>query len=394
MLSNLHAIYNQIVRPPDEVDHDHRGSGFGIAGVYTATHLKIGDSSAGGAILFPDHPYNVASDKINESFVGGSRLVVVVKGREKGAIKDQKTLKMMDNLSNYIQNNIPNVGGTMSLNDLIRRINRMYRDGSPKWATIPQSKRDLAMLYFILSSSMTPKEMGQLVSQDYTHSNVTAFFRNYNQETIKQAISKIREFSKKINNDPESKIEIKLAGGILGILAAVNEEVKWSYWAIFIVIFSTVFLICLITYRSIKAAFILIIPVFVAQVLCDLFMMLNHIDLNIDSLPVAAVGVGVGIDYGIYLMSRLKDECGKTNDFEVAKMVALSTTGKTIMFTALTIAVALLPWLFSSIKFQAEMGLLILFLMIFNMIGALVFVPSLTAALKPKFMRHMDSHTL
>jgi predicted RND superfamily exporter protein len=361
-----------------------------LPGAYTATHLKIGDSSAGGAILYPDHPYNVAAAKMNEKFVGGSRLVVVVKGKEKGAIKDQNTLQVMDKLGSYMQNNIPNVGGTMSLTDLVRRINRLYHDGSPKWEIIPNNKQHLGGIYFMLASNMAPGEMDQFVSlPDYTHSNVTAFFRNYNHATIKSAISETKEFADEVNSDSHSKVEIKLAGGILGILAAVNEEVEWSYWAIFIIIFSTVFVICLVTYRSIKAALILIIPVFVAQVLCDLFMMLNHIDLNIDSLPVASVGVGVGIDYGIYLMSRLREECGKTDDFEKAKLIALTTTGKTIMFTALTIAVALIPWLFSSLKFQAEMGVLILFLMIFNMIGALVFVPALSAVLRPKFIKNM-----
>jgi hypothetical protein len=366
-----------------------------LPGAYTATHLKIGDSSAGGAILYPNHPYNVAAQKMNENFVGGSRLVVVVKGKEKEAIKDQKTLQLMESLGNFMQNNVPNVGGTMSLTDLVRRIYRTFHDGSPKWEMVPDNAQHLGSIYFQLASSMAPGEMDQFVNlPDYTNSNVTAFFRDYNHATIKSAISKTKEFAETINSDPNSKVEIKLAGGILGILAAVNEEVEWSYWAIFAVIFSTTFAICWMTYRSLKAALILMLPVFVAQVMCDLFMMVNHIDLNIDSLPVASVGVGVGIDYGIYLMSRLKEECAKTSDFEMAKMIALSTTGKTIIFTALTIAVALVPWLFSSIKFQSEMGLLILFLMIFNMIGALVFVPALSAVLKPKFVKQMNHPTL
>lgn len=366
-----------------------------VPGFYTATHLKIGDSSAGGAILYKDHPYNVAAEIMNKDFLGQSRLVVVVKGKEAMAIKSRDTLQVMEKLGDFMQNNIDNVGGTMSLTDLVRRINRSYHDGSPKWEMVPDNERNLGAIFFLLATSMAPGEMDQFVSlPDYTHSNVTAFFRDYNAQTIKDSIAEIKEFAKDINSNPDSKIEIKLAGGILGILAAVNEEVEWSYWAIFAVIFSSIFLICLLLYRSLKAAIILIIPVFVAQVMCDLFMMLYGIDLNINSLPVASVGVGVGIDYGIYLMSRLKEECGKTTDFEMAKLISLTTTGKTIMFTALTIAVALLPWLFSPIKFQAEMGLLILLLMIFNMIGALVFLPALTAVLKPNFVLKMSQQTV
>ncbi|MGV8075045.1 MAG: RND family transporter [Syntrophobacteraceae bacterium] len=360
-------------------------------GFYTATHLKIGDSSAGGAILYPDHPYNQGEKWMNKNFVGGSRLVVVLQGKQKGAIKDHKTLQTMEKLANFMGNNIPSVGGSLSLIDLVRRVNRNYHDGAPKWEMVPQDGRSLGAIYFLLAGSMAPGEMDQFVSiPDYTNSNVTAFFRDYNTQTIKSSIEKTKEFAAKVNNDSESKVTIRLAGGILGILAAVNEEVEWSYWAIFVVIFTTIFLICAMMYRSLKAAFILILPVYIAQVCCELFMMIMHIDLNIDSLPVASVGVGVGIDYGIYLMSRIKEECLLTDDFERAKFMALSTTGKTIMFTALTLVLALIPWLFSSLKFQAEMGLLILVLMVFNMIGALVFVPSLTAVFKPNFVKQMN----
>ena len=364
-----------------------------LPGLYTITHLKVGDSSAGGAILYEDHPYNQAFKKQNEDYLGLSRMVVVIKGKEKGAIKDQASLQTMEKLANLMQNNIPNVGGTLSLADMVRQINRMYHDGSPKWEMVPDDNKYLGAIFFMLAANMAPGEMDMLVSlPDYTNSNVTAFFRHYDYSTIKSAIEVTKDFAKTANSDPDSKIEIKLAGGILGILAAVNEEVEWSYWAIFIVIFVSIFIICAVTYRSLKAALILIIPVFVSQVLCDLFMMLNGIDLNINSLPVASIGVGVGIDYGIYLMSRLKEECRKTDDFELAKMLSLTTTGKTIMFTALTIAVALIPWLFSPIKFQAEMGLLILFLMIFNMLAALIFVPTLSAVMKPRFVKHMGQN--
>ncbi len=233
---------------------------------------------------------------------------------------------------------------------------------------------------------MAPGEMDQFVSlPDYTHASVTAFMRNYNNESIKNAIAQVKDFAKDNEADPDSKIEIKLAGGLLGILAAVNEEVEWSYWAILIAIFSATFVLCLIAFRSAKVAVILLIPLAVSQVLCELIMIVLHIDLNIDSLPVAAVGVGVGIDYGIYLMSRLREE-SFDYDFDQARLRALLTTGKVIMFTAATLFIGVVFWLFATMKFQAEMGMLIGLLMVFNMIGALVFIPALTGIMKPSFV--------
>ena len=356
-------------------------------GYLTTNYLKVGDASAGAAILYPDHPYNISRKKMNQDFVGASRFIVVIKGKEKGAIKDKGTLGRMEKLGIYMNRNIEKVGGTMSLTNMVQSIYRMYHEGSPRWEMVPVEPAHLGQIFFMLSSNMAPGEMDQYVSvPDYTHSCVTAFLRDYDNASIKNAISKVKDFAREMEADEEAKIEIKLAGGILGILAAVNEEVEWSYWAILVAIFSSTFLLCLFAYRSPKAALILIIPLAAAQVLSELLMLLLNIDLNVNSLPVAAIGVGLGIDYGIYLLSRLKEETLSGGDFDTARFVALSTTGKVILFTAFNLSVGVSFWLLSEVKFQAEMGLLIGTLLWFNCISALVFIPALTGILKPKFV--------
>jgi len=362
-----------------------------VGGYITTNYLKIGDSSAGGAILYPDHPYNIAMEKVNNNFAGASRLIVVLQGKEKEAIKYRKTLETMEELGLFMTYNVQNVGGTLSLADLVRQAYRMYHEGYPKWDMVPESRRDLGQIFWMLASKMAPGEIDQYVSvPDYTNSNVTAFLRDYNHKSIKEAIEKLKEFQETVSNDPDSKVKIRLAGGILGILAAVNEEVEWSYWAILVVIFSTTFVLCTFTYRSFKSGFILLVPLAVSQISCELIMLCLDIDLNIDSLPVTAIGVGIGIDYGIYLMSRLKEECELHNNFEKSRLTALFTTGKVIMFTALTLSVGVGFWLFSTIKFPAEMGLLILVLMVFNMIFALILIPALSGIIKPAFVKNTE----
>jgi predicted RND superfamily exporter protein len=312
---------------------------------------------------------------------------VVVKGKEKNAIRDLNSLATMEELSYFIRTQVENAGGTLSIVDLVTRVGRMFHDGAPKWEIVPKDKRGLGNVVFIVEGNMGPGEMDTYVDSSFTHSNVTAFIRDYTNDSIKAAIAKIKEFGDQVNNDKDSKVEIKLAGGILGIVAAVNEEVGWSYWAILVTIFVVIFITCWVTYGNYKSALILVMPVYVSQVLCEFLMMGLNIDINIDSLPVASVGVGVGIDYGMYLLSRIKDECEKGVDFDDAKNIALETTGKIIMFTALTLAMGLIFWVFSTLKFQAEMGFLLLCLMVFNMIGALIFVPCLCSDFRPHFMK-------
>ncbi len=366
-----------------------------IGGYFSTTYLKVGDSSPGGAILYPDHPYNIAMQKVNSDFAGASRLIVVFEGKEKGAIKYRNTLVDMDNLGLYMRHNIKGVGGTLSLTDLVRQIFRMYHEGSPKWDMVPQKRTHIGQMFYQLSTGMAPGEMDRFVSiPEFQDASVTAFLQSYSHDSIKEAIKKLKDYRDKMALDPESKVRMRVCGGILGILAAVNEEVEWSYWAILIVVFITTFLLCTFTYRSFKAGFILLIPLAVSQVICELIMLMLHIDLNIDSLPVTAIGIGVGIDYGIYLMSRLKEECAIQSSFEKARMVALMTTGRVIMFTALTLSFGVGFWLFSVMKFCAEMGLLILVLMIFNMIAALILIPALSGIFKPSFVKKMGKEAL
>ena len=367
-----------------------------LGGSYiSTTYLKVGDSSAGGAILYPDHPYNVAMEMMNNDFAGASRLIVVMEGKEEAAIKNRQSLDDMEKLGRFMQHEIANVGGTVSLADLVRRVYRMYHEGSPKWDMIPNSRVDLGQIFFQLSCNMAPGELDQYISlPDYTNASVTAFLREYNHDSIKLAIKKLKEFRDEVNADPDSKIKIRVAAGILGVLAAVNEEVEWSYWATLIVIFTTIFLLCAFTYRSLRASLILLIPLAVSQVLCELVMLALHIDLNIDSLPVAAIGVGVGIDYGIYLMSRLREECIVAKTFDEARLMALLSTGKVIIFTAITVAFGVGFWIFSVMKFSAEMGLLIFLLMMFNMVCALVLIPALVGIFKPRFVRTIGKEVM
>jgi hypothetical protein len=150
-------------------------------------------------------------------------------------------------------------------------------------------------------------------------------------------------------------------------------------------IFLAIFLLSLLTYRSVTATLIVMIPSLVAQPLSEAVMYLVGIDFNINSLPVAAIGIGIGIDYGYYVLSRIVEEYEVYQDFTQANMRAIATTGKAIIFTCTTLVVGVMFWLFHPLKFEAEMAFLLMMLMIFNAIGALVFIPALVSLLRPRF---------
>jgi predicted RND superfamily exporter protein len=348
---------------------------------YYSSKLKVGDTSAGKAILYPDHPYNVAADKLNKDFVGSSQMILIAEGKNKETMKDADALVQLENMQLHAQK-LPNVGGTLTITNVIKRQFRMFHEGDPKWGLLPDDPSHLAQVFFLFGSNMAPGEMDRFISvPDYNNATMTMFMRDYNNQVIKDTIGSIENY---IAENPSEKIRFRLAGGILGILAAVNQEVEWSYWINMGLIFSVTFLLCALTYRSLWCALILITPLLISQLLSDTFMLAWGIDLNINSLPVAAIGVGVGVDYGIYILSRLSEEYQLQNDFESATCTTINTTGKAVLFTATTLVAGVIFWTFSIIKFQAEMGMLLGFLMVFNMIGAILFIPVMVSIIGPE----------
>lgn len=308
--------------------------------------------------------------------------MILVEGEEEGAIKDYDTLKAMEEFQIHMERK-GGAAGTLTFNNMIKRVYRMFHEGNPKWEMLPTDPNHLSQIGFIIRNSAAPGEMDQWLDYSWTNATITCFYKNYNNQLIKESIRGAEDF---IEQNKVEGVKFRLAGGLLGILYAVNQEVEYSYWVSLIVVFTAVFLLCALTFRSFVAGIILIIPLLVSQILSEVFMLIYGIDLNINSLPVAAIAVGIGIDYGIYLLSRVSEEYAVTRDYTESNYRAIETTGRAIIFTATTLIAGVIFWLFVDIKFQAEMGLLLGLLMLLNMVNALVFIPTLVNIFKPQFV--------
>ena len=353
-----------------------------FGGIYISrTYLKVGDVSAGKAILYPNHPYNIAGNKVNKEFIGANQMVVVAEGKKPQAIVDAETMRLLDEMGIYAINNIPTVGGAVTISDMTKMVYRMFHDGHPKWAMLPENPDHIEQVFRLIGGTTRAGEMDRYISTDYTNATVTLYFGDYNNKTITEAITSLKKY---ISEHPLPQVKFRLAGGIMGILAAVNEEVEWSYWVNMVLIFGFTFLFCTWAYRSWLGALVLFIPLVMSQVLCDLLMLALGIDLNINSLPVASVGVGVGVDYGIYILSRLAEEYQFSGgDYNKARYLAITSTGKAIIFTASTLVLSVIFFAFASFKFQAEMAIMLAFLLTANAIGALAVVPAFVSVMGP-----------
>ena len=350
-------------------------------GLYLSSQLRVGTVSIGEAIMYPDHPYNIASRKVSEKFLGASQMVVVVEGKAQEALKEEAVLRAMEEFQWYMEQK-GGAAGSISAISLLKRIFRMFHEGDPNWELIPSRRSDIGNVFFTLSGQSSTEETGRLFSNDYRNATVTLYYRDYSNVAAKRALAAAKEF---IATHPQDTINLRLAGGLIGILAAVNEEIENSYRLNLYLVLLTVFLLSYLTYRSVLGALIVMLPSIIAQPLTEAVMYLSGIDMNINSLPVAAVGIGIGIDYGYYVLSRIVEEYGECRDFDEANQRALLTTGRAIFFTRTTLVASVALWIAFPMRFQAEMPLLLSLILIFHVVGALIFIPAAVSLLKPRF---------
>ncbi len=350
-------------------------------GIYLSHQLRVGTVSIGESIMYPDHAYNVASRKVSEQFLGASQMVVVVEGKENNAIRNEDVLRSMEEFQYFMQQH-GGAAGSISAISILKRVFRMFHEGDPNWEIIPSRQADIGNVFFTASDQAGGKDAGRLFSDDYRNATVTLFYRDYSNLAAKNALEAAKTF---IEANPQEHVTFRLAGGLIGLLAAVNEEIENSYRLNLYLVLGTVFVLSYLTYWSLMGALIVMLPSLIAQPLTEAVMYLWGIDMNINSLPVAAVGIGIGIDYGYYVLSRIVEEYAESQDFDLANERALMTTGRAIFFTGTTLVASVALWIFFPMRFQAEMALLLSLILIFHVVGALIFIPAAVSLLKPRF---------
>lgn len=351
-------------------------------GVYFSHQLRVGTVSIGDALMYPEHPYTVAARKVNEKFIGASQMVVIVEGKKEEAVKNEAVLRLMEQFQRHMEQ-AGNAAGSVSATSLLKRVLRLFHEGDPNWEILPFHQSDIGNVFFAVRNSLSSAdEIGQLFSEDYRNATVTLYYQDYSNVVAQQALDAAKAF---IATHPQDTVILRLAGGLIGVLAAVNEEIENSYRLNLFTVLVTIFILSYLTYRSVLGALIVMLPSIIAQPLTEAVMYLAGIDMNISSLPVAAVGIGIGIDYGYYVLSRIVEEYRECGDFDVANQRALLTTGRAILFTGTTLVASVILWVFFPMKFQAEMALLLSLILVFHVVGALVFIPAAVSLLRPRF---------
>ena len=351
----------------------------GIWGEHKAGQIRIGDTQAGVPELRQNSRYNVDSRIITEKFsIGVDILSVIVETVPNGCV-DYDVVSLMDRFEGQIRH-LPGVQSAISLPSVAKTVNAGYSEGSLKWRILPRNPQ-------VLAQAISPIETSTgLLNADGSVMPIMIFLSDHKAETLLAVTDAVKAFA--VAN-PSPKAKFLLASGNAGVMAATNEVVHGAEKPILYWVFGAVIALCLITFRSIRATLCIVVPLIIVSYLAYALMVYLGIGLKTSTLPVVALGIGIGVDYGIYLFARLQSELKAGQYFEDAMFVAFKDTGAAVVFTGLTLAIGVSTWLFSSLKFQADMGLLLTFMFLVNMLGAIILLP----AMARWFWRHHTGRT-
>jgi predicted RND superfamily exporter protein len=346
---------------------------FAVGG-WKATQIKIGDLHAGVPELRADSQYNIDTDVITSHFSIGVDVITTIIEAHPEACTEHSIMSVIDDFEWHVRN-VEGVQGLFGIGGVAKIINAGWNEGSLKWRELPRNPSMMAQSVTYIDTATG------LLNGDCSVMPVYIYTRDHKAETIDRIVAAIEDF-----NDTHGTEELKfrLATGNVGVMAATNQAVSAAQFPMLMWVFAAIIVLCLLTFRSLKATLSIVIPLSLVSILAYALMAILEIGLKVSTLPVVALGVGVGVDYGIYIYSRFKSLLKEGHSIHDAYLATLKLTGSGVIFTGITLGVGVATWIFAPIKFQADMGILLTFMFLLNMAGAIVLLPALAYWFKPK----------
>jgi predicted RND superfamily exporter protein len=356
-----------------------------MGAVFEATKIPIGDTKVGSPLFWPDHQFNRDTAMINSKFPGSDQLIIVPSGAP-DTLKQPIVLDNMLRLQRRAEA-LPQIGSSVSIIDVIEPVNRSLHEGNPRFAELGKDAMNNGELAFMYLQGSDPGDMDQFADPSFSHGAVRFFFKDHKGDTIRAAMSQIKQFIEETKPEMQkANAEYQLAGGIIGIMAAVNEVIFGDQVTTIAYAILVLFVCCAISYQSAAAGLFFLPLIMLSNALTFAFMTYEGIGLNVNTLPIAALGIGLGVDYAFYVVDRVKERYAETFDLPHSIRFALMTAGRGVLITGITMVTSVALWGFSSLRFNAEMGILIGLWMTISAIAAMLVIPAMIYVFKPSFV--------
>jgi predicted RND superfamily exporter protein len=345
----------------------------GVLGLWKGRETPIGDTQAGVPELRADSRYNRDSNIITSKFSIGVDILTVIVETKEPACTNYPLMTAIDTFA-WKMRNVEGVQEVMALPIVAKIAIAGWNEGSLKWRNIPREPNQLTQSTRYIETSTG------LLNADCNVIPVMLFLRDHKASTIRRVVGEVKAW-RALNALPGATFN--LATGNVGVMAATNEEVEAKEYPILGWVFAAVILMCLLTFRSLLGTVLVFLPLALVSILVYAVMAFVGIGLKVNTLPMVALGAGIGVDYGIYLWSRMQQYLGAGDGVRLAFEKTMRVTGASIIFTGITLALGVVTWVFSPLQFQADIGIMLTFMFFVNMLGAIILLPALAAWMVP-----------
>ncbi|OGB50810.1 MAG: RND transporter [Burkholderiales bacterium RIFOXYD12_FULL_59_19] len=336
-----------------------------VGGYAVSLNLKIGDLDPGAPELRADSRYNQDNAYLAQHYAASSDILTVMVNTPEDQCTQYDTLAKVDRLAWQLEQ-LPGVESTNSMATLSKLSMVGYNEGNLKWFELFPNASALGGV-----QSRAPRE---LFNQGCSFLSLYVYLKDHKAETLDRVVGEVEAF---ISANQDKDVRFMLAAGSAGIDAATNIVVKKAMREMLLWVYGAVLLLCWVTFRSWRAVLCAVLPLVLTSILCEALMVGFGMGVKVATLPVIALGVGIGVDYALYVLSVMLAQLRAGESLSNAYLHALQFTGRVVMLTGITLALAVGTWAFSPIKFQADMGILLAFMFVWNMVGALVLLPAL-----------------
>ena len=336
-----------------------------VGAVALALRIQVGDLDAGAPELRADSRYNLDNQYVVQHYAASTDILTVMVTSPDDQCTRYDTLGRVDDLAWRLQQ-LPGVEGTQSMAGLAKLAMVGFNEGNFKWFELIANDKALGGV-----QAIAPRE---LLNKACSFLSLHVFLKDHKAATLDRVVGEVEAF---IATQPKSEVRFMLAAGPAGIDAATNRVVKQAMREMLLWVYGAVIVLCWLTFRSWRATVVAVLPLVLTSMLCEALMVLLGMGVKVATLPVIALGVGIGVDYALYVLAVMLQRLKRGDSVDAAYRHALQFTGRVVMLTGLTLALAVGTWFFSPIKFQADMGLLLAFMFVWNMVGALVLLPAL-----------------
>ena len=343
------------------------------AGLFNSQYLKIGELHAGAPALHESSRYNQDTFLITDRYAISVDYMSVIIETTPDACTSYDNMNTIDRFQ-WRMENIEGVQSAVSLSSISKVVNAGYNEGNPNWRVIPRNQQTL-----VQSIARIPSSSG-LLNSDCSVIPVILFLQDHKAQTIERVVNEVKIAAKELGNE---QLQFKLASGPVGVMAATNEAVAEAQLPMMLYVYGAVIILCLISFRSVRATIVVVLPLYVVSTLAQWLMTVLDIGLTVSTLPVIALGVGIGVDYGIYILSTMSNTLKNGANVQDAYLAALKERGSAVLITGITLAIGVSTWFFSDLKFQVDMGILLTFMFLVNMLAAVIVLPALSAFLWP-----------